>query len=481
MHFVAIEPKKVYSNFKDLIMKKITLIIIAFLLTITANAQTIKKYSGEMSKPEWIEDLLEYGADYFNGFYSYYEDKDEKRVNHGAFQVNYKTGVVNGVHHYEISGSYIHGKRNGKWLMRAKLLNGRYASNYNYLFNYINGILNGPFQIYYPGNKDVELLGQFSNGTIAGKVIIKHHMWLSKGYIQYEGRINSKGNPHGIWTEKHLYEKAIPKDITRFYYDGNLVYRREKDLSSGKLEYTQIISDKIKNPADSVLITDTVINGHNFINVGGCICRKDDKKSSGRFSDDEESSDLYSIVCNSGIERFYHKIKNWQTYFDTEYYPTMVKKEQEEQQRRIKERKQEERRKKEAEERRLREEEQRKKQEAEAKLNAEIEAVWNTNSPYYEFCWGRFDAKSNFKKLYKEIGLDSINAMLDSIGRYEYENYTVEELFTNNPDYHYYVFNVFLSDIKGKKKKKLNKIFKSYDAYIECKKKGESSIQTKIK
>ena len=437
-------------------MKRITTIIISLLFTITTNAQVVKKYSGQMSKPEWIEELFEYPESSYgyNGYYSYYEDKDEERVIHGAFQVNYKTYIVNGVRQYEISGSYIHGKRNGKWLMRAKLLNGRYASNYNFQFNYANGGLNGPFQIYYPDNEDVELLGQFSNGTIAGKVIIKHHMWLSKGYIQYEGRVNSKGNPHGIWTEKHLYEKAIPKDITRFYYDGNLVYRREKDLSSGKLEYTHIISDKIKNPADSVLIADTVINGQNYINVGGCICRKDDKKSSDRFSDDEESSDLYSIVCNSGIERFYQKIKNWQTSYDTEYYPTMVKKEQEE---------------------------QRKKQEAEAKLNAEIEGVWNTNSPYYEFCWGRFEAKSKFEKLYREIGLDSINAMLDSLAHYEYDNYTVEELFTNNPDYHYYVFNVFLSDIRGKKKKKLNKIFKSYDAYIECKKQGVSSIQMRIK
>lgn len=288
-------------------MKSITFIFIAFLLTITASAQTVKKYSGQMSKPEWIEDLLEYGADYFNGFYLYYEDKDEKRVNHGAFQVNYKTGVVNGVHQYEISGSYIHGKRNGKWLMRAKLLNGRSASNYNYQFNYVNGVLNGPFQIYAPDTEDVEMLGHFSNGIITGKVTVKQHAWLGKGYIQYEGRVNSKGNPHGIWTEKHLYEKAIPKDITRFYYDGNLVYRREKDLSSGKLEYTHIISDKIKTAADSVLITDTIINDKDYVNVAGIICSKDTLAS----------SDIYSIISTSRISAIYPFIKSWKTSFDT--------------------------------------------------------------------------------------------------------------------------------------------------------------------
>ena len=425
-----------------------------------------------MSKPEWIKELFEYSSQHgYNGYYSYYEDEEEKRIIHGIFQVNYKTGEVNGVRQYEIRGSFCHGKRDGKWIMKALLQNGKYARNYLYQFNYTNGILNGPFQIYAPDTEDVEMLGHFSNGIITGKVIVKQHAWLGKGYIQIEGRVNSNGNPHGIWTEKEISDKAIPKDVTRLYYDGNLVYRREKDLSSGTIEYTQKISDKIKTAADSVLITDTIINGKDYVNVAGIICSKDTMAS----------SDIYSIISTSRISAIYPFIKSWKTSFDTEYYLKMVKIEQEKQQRRIEEKRQEEKIKKEAEERKIREEEQRKKQEAEAKLKAEIEALWSANSGYYEFCWGRFEAKSKFEKLYKEIGLDSINKMLDSIGHYEYDNYTVEELFTNNPDYHYYIFNVFLSDIGKKKKKKLNKIFKSYDAYMECKKQGQTSIQMRIK
>ena len=455
-----------------LLMKRFTFIIFTFLLIITSSAQTIKKYSGQMSKPEWIKELFEYSSQHgYNGYYSYYEDEEEKRIIHGIFQVNYKTGEVNGVRQYEIRGSFCHGKRDGKWIMKALLLNGKYARNYLYQFNYTNGILNGPFQIYAPDTEDVEMLGHFSNGIITGKVIVKQHAWLGKGYIQIEGRVNSNGNPHGIWTEKEISDKAIPKDVTRLYYDGNLVYRREKDLSSGTIEYTQKISDKIKTAADSVLITDTIINGKDYVNVAGIICSKDTMAS----------SDIYSIISTSRISAIYPFIKSWKTSFDTEYYLKMVKIEQEKQQRRIEEKRQEEKIKKEAEERKIREEEQRKKQEAEAKLKAEIEALWSANSGYYEFCWGRFEAKSKFEKLYKEIGLDSINKMLDSIGHYEYDNYTVEELFTNNPDYHYYIFNVFLSDIGKKKKKKLNKIFKSYDAYMECKKQGQTSIQMRIK
>ena len=77
-------------------MKRILFILIALMLTMTAIAQTIKKYSGQMSKPEWIKELFEYSSQHgYNGYYSYYEDEEEKRIIHGIFQVNYKTGEVN--------------------------------------------------------------------------------------------------------------------------------------------------------------------------------------------------------------------------------------------------------------------------------------------------------------------------------------------------------------------------------------------------
>ncbi|MBR4367724.1 MAG: hypothetical protein IKP52_00275 [Prevotella sp.] len=194
-------------------MTRNTFVLVLLLFNFTANAQIAKKYSGQMSKPEWIAELFEYSPDNFSGYYSYYEDKDEKRINHGAFQVNYKTGEL-GIKQYEIKGSYSHGKRDGKWIMKAMLVNGKYAGNYLYQFNYKNGVLDGPFQIYSPETEEVEMFGQFANGVLTGKVTIKQHAWLGKGYIQIEGSVNSKGNPHGIWTEKEISEKAVPKDIT---------------------------------------------------------------------------------------------------------------------------------------------------------------------------------------------------------------------------------------------------------------------------
>ena len=430
---------------------KIIILFIALLITITGNA-------------EWISDLFEYSSQHdYNGYYSYYEDEDENRIIHGTFQVNYKTDVVNGVKQYEIRGSFSHGKRDGKWIMKAILINGKYASNYLYQFNYTNGVLNGPFQIYSPETEEVEMFGQFANGVLTGKVTIKQHAWLGKGYIQIEGKVNSKGNPHGIWTEKEISEEAVPKDITELYYDGNLVYRKEKDLSSGTVEYTKKISDKIKTPADIVLITDTMINGKDYVNVAGTIC----------YRDTLSGSDLYSVISHCRIKAFYPSVKGWHTSFDTEYYPNLVKKEQEEQQRRL----EAEKKKKDEMLRRQREEKLRMEREAEAKLSAEIKTAWDNNRHYYEFCFGESEGRSKFEKLYREVGLDSINSMLDSICRFEYENYTVEELFTKSPNFR----DDSLKLYGHKKKKKLNKFFKSYEEFVDCKKHRVYTILEKIR
>ena len=462
-------------------MKKTGLLLLAIALTICLRAQTVHKYSGQMSKPEWIAELFEVDDPYdINGFYSYYEDTDENRIIHGDFMISYKTGYLDGVSRYEIKGSYNHGKRNGRWEMKAKLYGGKYADNYLYQFSYKEGVLNGPFQFYIRETKNVKISGQFINGIIVGEVTIIEHFWLEDGYTQVAGGVNSKGNPHGIWKEREVSEKTVPKDITRLYYDGNLVYRREKDLSSGKIEYTYSISDKIRIPADTVNILDTIIRGEQYVSVGGVICSTD--------STPYESTYLYNLATRSKITRkLYPSFENWNTVLDTNAKERIRLEEQrikEEEQRKKEELLREEKRKKEEAERRQREEELRKQQEEEARLNAAIEAAWNKEREYYLFCWGH-DAYSIFVKLYKEIGIDSIETMLDSINRYEYENYTVKDLFEKNDPNFFNPYNewghvIVVNKVKNKKSKRLNKIFKTYEAYIRCKKGGLNSLVEEI-
>lgn len=459
-------------------MKQIILGILSFMLMTVVSAQTIKKYSGQMSKPKWIEELFEDADPYdTKGFYSYYEDANENRIINGDFMISYKTGVLDGVDRYEIKGSFSHGKRDGKWEMKAKLLNGKYAQNYLYQFNYKDGVLNGPFHFYSSETENVEIIGQFANGVISGKVIIKQHCWIGKCYTQVEGQVNDKGNPHGIWTEKDVSEKAIPKEVTRLYYDGNLVYRREKDLSSGDIAYTYSFSDEIRVPADTVKITDTIIKGQEYLKVGAMICGKNTNIESyeveARFVDDRGGVDkcvLYGVVHGNCpmMEKVYPSIENWRTKFDSEYY----RRKQAEEQRKIEEQLKEEKRLREKqlrEERRLREEAERRQREEEWRIKREeeekIRAAYEMNSKYYDFCWGP-NARYDFEKLYREIGVDSIEVMLDSISRYEYENYTVEELFSKQGMYHDII------NWGTTRNKKLKKVFKTYEEYLQCKKGG---------
>lgn len=458
-------------------MKKTIIISFAVLLTISVSAQTIKKYSGQMSKPEWISELFEEGTPYdINGFYSYYEDERECRIIHSDFFICYKASeVLLGVDKYEVRGSFSYGKRVGKWEMKAKLRNGKYAQDYLYQFSYRDGVLNGPFRFVFSG---FEIIGKFSNGIIAGKVIIKQY-W-GKNYIQLEGLVNDKGNPHGVWTEKEISEKAIPKDITRLYFDGNLVYRKEKDLSSGNIVYTYSVSDEIRVPADTAKISDTIIKGKEYVKVGTLICAKDTNidlyRLATRFEYDRGNEDLcvlYGVILEDCpmIRKIYHSISNWRTRLDSHAYAALVEREQEEKQRRKEEQIRAERRLKEEEERRRREEEYRQKREEEERLNEEIKVAYEKNYVYYDFCWGH-NASSIFEKLYREIGLDSIESMLDSISHYEYENYTIEELYSKNPHY--------MSEWGTTKKKKLKKVFKTYDSYLQCKKEGIICLNREI-
>lgn len=52
-------------------MKKILFCFLLVTTTYLVNAQTIKKYNGQMSKPEWIAELFESSPYEYNGYYSY--------------------------------------------------------------------------------------------------------------------------------------------------------------------------------------------------------------------------------------------------------------------------------------------------------------------------------------------------------------------------------------------------------------------------
>jgi hypothetical protein len=299
-------------------MKKQFIIIAAFVLALSTNAQNVKTYNDQMTKPEWIAELFHCEGG-INGSYSYYEDEEENRILHGAFKVSYNTMCIDGRSLIEISGSYNHGKRNGHWAIRDKnRKTGKDNPYYYYDFNYKDGSLDGKIAFRDDGH---EMAGKFVNGTLSDTVLFRTYSPFGTSK-SIKGRVNLEGVPHGVWVEKNEYKNAVPMETTRLYYNGCLVYRREKDLSSGKITDTYQVSDKIKTPSDLNKIHDTTIDGVKYVDVGGIIC--------GVKEGYYDPNDFFHFRL------IYKAIENWCMTFDTNSYVAYVEKKEMERQRRVK-------------------------------------------------------------------------------------------------------------------------------------------------
>lgn len=283
------------------------LLLIALFLATSTNAQNIKTHSGEMSKPEWLADLI--GEGYFegNGSYSYYEDSDETRIPHGNFTLTFtKNALFSSIFKEIITGSFSHGKRNGQWTMKSVDVKGKVFHQYK--FQYKNGVLNGPFS--YTENDGSSITCSFNNGVLSGYY---KDVDVVAGYTHTtSGNVDNEGRPHGEWTIISKGPNIVPKNKTRLYYKGCLVYYREKDQSTGKITYENQISPNICSAADISKIHDTLINGVAFVDVGGVICGKKEKTT---FSVGEFIGNLSNI---------YPLIKNWNVEFDPAAYENSI-------------------------------------------------------------------------------------------------------------------------------------------------------------
>lgn len=408
-------------------MKKQFTIIAALVLALSTNAQNVKTYNGQMTKPEWIAELFHCEGG-INGSYSYYEDEEENRILHGAFKVSYNTMCIDGRSLIEISGNYSHGKRNGHWTIKDKnRKTGKDNPYYYYDFNYIDGTLEGNIAFRDDGH---EMTGKFVNGILSDTVLFRTYSPFGTSK-SIKGRVNVEGVPHGVWVEKNEYKDAVPMETTRLYYNGCLVYRREKDLSSGKITYTYQISNLVRIPSDMNKIQDTTIDGVKYVNVGGVIC--------GIEGGCYDPNDFFSFgLINKAIE-------NWCMTFDTNAYKNVLR----EKQREIERQEYEKKRKEELQKRKI--------------MNAYEWGGQLKNMANH--CWGN-EAFEEFEKLYKEGGEKKIEEEAEKIIRYEYENYTIGELAekTKNDN----IRNTINRKCNDEHKKKpLSWLFSTYDRYLE--------------
>lgn len=307
-------------------MKKQFAIIAAFVLALSTNAQNVKTYNGQMTKPEWIAELFDCAGG-INGSYSYYEDDEENRILHGVFKVSYDVMCLGGGRSFssitEISGSYNQGRRNGHWTIKDKnKRTGKDNPYYYYDFNYKDGTLNGKISFRDDG---YEMTGKCVGGTLSDTVLFRKYSPFGTS-VSFKGKVNEAGLPHGIWFEKNEYKDAVPKETTCLYYNGCLVYRREKDLSSGIITYTYQVSKMVRVPSDLNKIHDTIIDGVKYVDVVGVICSI--KTESG------EPNEFVSF--HTLFDDIYPAIDDWNMKFDTNSYVAYVEKKEMERQRRVK-------------------------------------------------------------------------------------------------------------------------------------------------
>lgn len=292
-------------------MKRTFLLLIALFLATSINAQKIKTYSGEISKPEWLADLV--GEEYYKGkgSYSYYEDSDEKRIPHGSFTLTFtKDALFGSIFKEIITGNYSHGKRNGQWTMKSMDKNGKVFHQYK--FQYKNGVLHGPFSY---TDEDYTITGSFSEGILSSPYNCKYSI---RGRIHtIKGQLDEEGRPHGEWTIISRGGGFEPTDRTKLFYHGCLLYTREKDLSTGAITYEDQISPEIKKPSDLNKIHDTLIYSWTFVAVGNKVC------------DIKERDHNTTLLGEYNLSKIYPKINNWYVEIDTAAYIPHVKSQEE--------------------------------------------------------------------------------------------------------------------------------------------------------
>jgi len=281
-------------------MKKYTFIF-AIMVASVAQAQQIKTYEGAMNLPSELKvlgELYDVSSNdiHCQGSYQYYENPDGDRIKHDSFNfLSIKIGYPDIL----IDGRYSHGKKDGRWTIRAINKNGEMVKPhmgiaYNqhcggFTINYKNDSLSGDYLLIGTsdgGIYETQYSGKIVNGRIQGKVSFKKTMTLSFGSVkdnslanecEMTGEIGSDGMPTGIWTVSD--KGGIEKVQRRYFHNGVLVAIDEMDNSTGERTLCYCAFDGLKKVPNMQEIKDSVSGNDIYIIYNGqvAIKTKDDK------------------------------------------------------------------------------------------------------------------------------------------------------------------------------------------------------------
>lgn len=203
-------------------MKKTIFLLFAIMMTAGSSmGQTLKTYSG----------LYEGG----NATYTYYEDENGERVNHGKFTYNRThkgvgvgVGMARGKISYTetqyASGNYKNGKKDGRWTYKDKTVGKNIVfADFSAIINYVDGQMEGALNC---NGKTFNM----KNNRITGQV----KKAVDRGNSVISGLFDDDGFPDGTWTQNYKADGNLYVD-TEKYVHGLLVFKQTKNESTGEI------------------------------------------------------------------------------------------------------------------------------------------------------------------------------------------------------------------------------------------------------
>ena len=198
-------------------MNKIIYFSVLFFFFLSTNGQDIKEYSGDFEDGK--------------ATYNYYENEQMDRILHGKFIY---WGAI-----YELKGNFLHGRKNGKWVISAKnkeFSNWAIAIKLNTIASgfYKDGALDGNWSyentiefISDIGNKDIEnAVATFKDNHFVGQVT--YYTNYPKDY-----NVNGKFDNNGIMDSTWIFKNDNEKDEIRFY-KGVAYWRLYNNIQTGE-------------------------------------------------------------------------------------------------------------------------------------------------------------------------------------------------------------------------------------------------------
>jgi len=160
-------------------MKKVMTILGALLVSSTCFAQQLKTYNGNYDLQSYKVDILGLNEGWFDGTanYTYYEDKEYRRILSGEFTYNgklnenmSKAGNVDVDASLYVKGNYKNDKKNGKWYIKQSMKTNQGTASCVFNGSFKNGLPDGAWVISATANNNSQTItANFNNNILNGE------------------------------------------------------------------------------------------------------------------------------------------------------------------------------------------------------------------------------------------------------------------------------------------------------------------------